>query len=278
MKKLPTVLIITLLGAVVLSCTINSEITFPTARSIRLDPADSSVVTLNYNSTICLNNNFFISFKNVASDSRCPIDVMCFWAGDAEIVLKLQNGFNEKFISLHSYLFPQEVVFENYSIRLLSVNPLPKSGVEIKKYQYQIKLMIRNTLGRNIRPVIIMEPSDSWLLKKDALEVNNISFTNNLLYFETKYSGGCNEHTIELFARKENTQSSPPQIVLTLSHDARGDNCKAIISRKVVFDLMPLQKYFAITCNYGGKIKIVIVGPDGKTINGQPIDFDLQSL
>ena len=34
-----------------------------------------------------------VTFDRVVSDSRCPIDAICVWAGEAVIALKLSRGF-----------------------------------------------------------------------------------------------------------------------------------------------------------------------------------------
>ncbi|HUG40865.1 MAG TPA: hypothetical protein VMM12_10280 [Longimicrobiales bacterium] len=43
-----------------------------------------------------------IRFVDVATDSRCPIDVDCVWEGDAEVVIHLGEPGEERLVSLHT--------------------------------------------------------------------------------------------------------------------------------------------------------------------------------
>ena len=37
-----------------------------------------------------------VTFDRVVSDSRCPIDAICVWAGEAVIALKLSRGYSKR--------------------------------------------------------------------------------------------------------------------------------------------------------------------------------------
>lgn len=64
-----------------------------------------------------------ISFTAVESDSRCPIEVDCFWAGDASVDLLFAQGTNSGSATLHTTLNPRSVVFGGFTITLLSLAP-----------------------------------------------------------------------------------------------------------------------------------------------------------
>ncbi|MDP3581887.1 MAG: hypothetical protein Q8S39_08115, partial [Ignavibacteria bacterium] len=56
----------------------------PVYQSVSVSSNTPSDVTLKAGDSAFLNNELMITFSGVGADSRCPIDLMCFWAGDAE--------------------------------------------------------------------------------------------------------------------------------------------------------------------------------------------------
>ena len=64
-----------------------------------------------------------ITFNGVESDSRCPIDVVCFWAGDAAVDLSFGNLTSSGSATLHTTLSPTSTVFGGFRITLLSLAP-----------------------------------------------------------------------------------------------------------------------------------------------------------
>src|SRR5690349_9135119 len=47
-------------------------------------------------------NDLKLTFRNVDADSRCPIDAVCVWAGDAEVALKIDQGSQSAVAGLHT--------------------------------------------------------------------------------------------------------------------------------------------------------------------------------
>jgi len=72
-----------------------------------------------------------ITFAAVPSDSRCPIDAWCIWAGDGEVQLTLHvgppNGDGPDLDArLHTNLEPHSAPWGvYYDIRLLALDPQP---------------------------------------------------------------------------------------------------------------------------------------------------------
>jgi len=88
-----------------------------------------------------------IRFKNVISDSRCPKDVTCIWAGEAIISVEIfENGscIEEKLIVVASTNIPlnYSIGKKTFSIEQLSLSPFPsvKDRDISKDYKLQIKL------------------------------------------------------------------------------------------------------------------------------------------
>ncbi|MBK9337779.1 MAG: hypothetical protein IPM98_14970 [Lewinellaceae bacterium] len=89
-----------------------------------------------------------VRFGRVVSDSRCPIDAICVWAGRAEVELTfIQPGS-----TLTDTLVLGELVgtdktdtatFGSYTVQLSKVLPDALSGVEISQEDYKVELRVK---------------------------------------------------------------------------------------------------------------------------------------
>ena len=68
-----------------------------------------------------------IRFDEVASDSRCPIDAICVWAGEARIAMTLSAGSGPK-VKREWRTNPTNfaVSYRDYSIQLGELRPYPQ--------------------------------------------------------------------------------------------------------------------------------------------------------
>jgi hypothetical protein len=55
------------------------------------------------------------------------------------------------------------------------------------------------------------------------------------------YGGGCRAQSFLLLADNAWMESYPVQVGVRVARDAQGDNCKALLSRMLRFDLTPLK-------------------------------------
>lgn len=69
-----------------------------------------------------------VTFDRVVSDSRCPIDAICVWAGEAVLALKLSRGTDapvEREVRADSS--SPEVSHLSYRIKAVALAPYPRS-------------------------------------------------------------------------------------------------------------------------------------------------------
>ena len=96
-------------------------------------------------SVILANQGLVIKFKTVSEDSRCPIGLRCFWAGNATVVLELKSsGADMHTVELKTYLDPKYVEFSDLIIILNDLNPYPKQDEIINPPDYVAKLVVKN--------------------------------------------------------------------------------------------------------------------------------------
>ena len=87
-------------------------------------------------------NDLRLTFQRVAGDSRCPIDAVCVWAGDAEIALKLEQGNKSAVASLHTTLEPKKTEWNGYTISLVSVSPSRRAATDIDPAEYRAEIVV----------------------------------------------------------------------------------------------------------------------------------------
>jgi hypothetical protein len=84
-----------------------------------------------------------VRFAALQEDSRCPVDVVCAWAGNARVKLKLNRSEKKAAtVSLNTTLSPREASFKGYEVRLVKVDPPRKSDTPINPADYEVTLIV----------------------------------------------------------------------------------------------------------------------------------------
>jgi hypothetical protein len=84
-----------------------------------------------------------ITFDGVSDDSRCPIDVVCIWEGDAVVrVTARRLPRTEARLELHTQPDRSEAGFQGYRIRLVSLAPRPRAGQPVPARDYVARLVV----------------------------------------------------------------------------------------------------------------------------------------
>ena len=103
-------------------------------------------VDLNFQQTYH-SNNFSLKFDSVINDSRCPSDVVCDWAGNAEVkFIYVENSVTEHSFVLNtlgtSPLFKSDTTIGNINIKLVDLSPYPVSTAIIPQQDYVVKVLL----------------------------------------------------------------------------------------------------------------------------------------
>jgi len=83
-----------------------------------------------------------LTLRNVESDSRCPIDAVCVWAGDAEIALRIEQGSLAAVAALHTTLEPKKTEWNGYTIAFVSLAPSPRASQAIDPADYRATILV----------------------------------------------------------------------------------------------------------------------------------------
>jgi hypothetical protein len=81
--------------------------------------------------------DLLIAFRVVAGDSRCPVDVTCVWAGDAEVRIgTARDGGPWSWHSLHTGIEPRSVTVGDVTVTLTGLDPDTRAEVAIEPGDY----------------------------------------------------------------------------------------------------------------------------------------------
>ena len=75
----------------------------------------------------------------------------------------------------------------------------------------------------------------------DPVEITAAAIEGDSLRLSVQYGGGCAEHRFSLVFGDAWMESYPVQVSALLSHDANGDNCRALFTGRIAFSLVPLR-------------------------------------
>lgn len=87
-------------------------------------------------------NGIRVRFESVTNDSRCPSDVVCVWAGNAEVVLSAEDAAGSPPIRvvLNSQIEPRVASAHGLSFTLASLAPTPVSTQPTEGYRAEIRI------------------------------------------------------------------------------------------------------------------------------------------
>ena len=89
---------------------------------------------------------FRVRFASVLNDSRCPADVTCVWAGNAEVLIEAEAGRSRARLNLNTNggtNFPKERKHQQYTVELVALAPQPRQNSGKKAMDYVATLVIR---------------------------------------------------------------------------------------------------------------------------------------
>ena len=129
MKKI--IILIIILGLFVFSCQKETELT-----------AFKTGIEKNFQFGVdYLSNTNSLKFKiTEINDSRCPSDVVCIWAGKADVKIEVESPVTGA-INLSTYDNPVDTV-GNFSFEIIDVLPYPISTKTIQLEEFNVTLKI----------------------------------------------------------------------------------------------------------------------------------------
>ncbi|HET7292116.1 MAG TPA: hypothetical protein VFM88_06820 [Vicinamibacteria bacterium] len=86
-----------------------------------------------------------VGFAGVSSDSRCPIDVICVWAGEATVELTLRRlPRPEDIVELKTPGAPQ-ARYDGYTVEVRALLPAPRASQPTDPSSYVVTLVVERS-------------------------------------------------------------------------------------------------------------------------------------
>lgn len=84
-----------------------------------------------------------LSFLEVTDDSRCPIDAVCIWQGNAAVHIALGFGMgpSSPFVLNTAEVTPSAVL-GGFQVTLLALEPVPRAAVRITPQAYRASFRV----------------------------------------------------------------------------------------------------------------------------------------
>ncbi len=92
------------------------------------------------------NSEWSLNLAGIPSDSRCPIDVTCVWAGEVTASL-LTSQQDQNDVALNLTLGPigsPSAAFNEFRVTLEAVSPAPRADQTISLDEYVVTLVVRH--------------------------------------------------------------------------------------------------------------------------------------
>jgi len=130
-----------ILTAVLVAC---SSSTAPEVRSVAALAGGSVELSLGVGQEAQVGGSVLrVLFVRVVEDSRCPIDAICVWEGNAGVELGLTLGTGPTVPHVvNTSLEPHSATFGDFTVTLLEVAPAPTSQSPIDPDRYAIKVRV----------------------------------------------------------------------------------------------------------------------------------------
>jgi hypothetical protein len=89
-----------------------------------------------------------VSFARVVEDSRCPVDVVCVWAGNALVELGIRMGMGPTFpLQMSTTLEPRFADWNDIRVTLLELLPQPRAGDPPRPEGYTVRVRLERIFG-----------------------------------------------------------------------------------------------------------------------------------
>ena len=181
---------------------------------------------------------FFIVFTSCQDDDPISFDatgtvIDYAGAGDCGFIIELDNGNK-----VQPLYYPNNFVFSQGQRVLITYTELDNVYISCDQ-GVPCEVSYAEELSCSPYVDLYFENYDS--LARDPVHLHEAYMDGDCLYFKISYSGGCQDHTIDLARMHPWTASSSTVPTFEIRHNANGDLCEAWFTREFRFDLSELK-------------------------------------
>ena len=127
----------------------------------------------------------------------------------------------------------------------------------------------------DIQPLLLPAAGTSVsTTRSDPAEIIRAELDGDVLQLHVRFGGGCAEHDFSLIHTGEFMESHPVQTRLNLTHDAHGDNCRALLSRDLTFDLAPVKRAYQQSYSEHGALILHVHPPESQSARAHSLRYE----
>lgn len=164
-------------------------------------------------------------------------------AGNCGFIIELDNGNR-----IQPLYYPKDFMFTHGQRVLVDYTELDNI---INGCDRGVACEIKYAEELSCAPYVDLYFENYDSLARDPIHIHEAFVDGNCLYFKVSYSGGCQEHTIDLARMHPWTASSSNIPTFEIRHNSNGDLCEAFFTKEFRFDLTQLilqgNKEFVLT-------------------------------
>lgn len=101
--------------------------------------AGSGVNDIRYKECRELGEDIYVCFDSVIADSRCPVDVVCIWEGEAAAGFRVSTYDGTHFLQMK---VGEDTVVGDYKIIFEDLVPYPNTKVEVDPEDYIARVVV----------------------------------------------------------------------------------------------------------------------------------------
>ncbi len=89
-----------------------------------------------------------------------------------------------------------------------------------------------------IKSVIVDHKLDIMNIGGATVNVDSLAISGDILSVFVNYSGGCKEHSFDLYSNAMYAKSLPPKLKLFLKHTNNDDGCRELVNAELKFNIV----------------------------------------
>lgn len=104
-----------------------------------------------------------------------------------------------------------------------------------------------------IKNVIVDSNLDIATIGGALTNVDSLAIKGDVLSIFVNYSGGCKDHSFDLYSNGMYAKSLPPKLTLFLKHTDNDDGCRSLISQELKFNISAVKYTSSLSLKVGSK-------------------------
>ncbi|MES2284928.1 MAG: hypothetical protein V4547_04505 [Bacteroidota bacterium] len=109
------------------------------------------------------------------------------------------------------------------------------------------------TASSEIKNVIVDSDLDIATIGGALTNIDSLAIKGDVLSIFVNYSGGCKDHSFDLYSNGMYAKSLPPKLTLFLKQTDNDDGCRSLINQELKFNISAVKYTSSLSLKVGSK-------------------------